>query len=152
MGIKKLILAVGLASILTMPIMAEHLCGMKQEFPGMVEKLPMQPDGIIRLSTVEVFPEYLDEYINFATEVGETSLLTEPGVLTMYAVSEKDNPCIITILETYASEGAYKSHIASPHFQKYKHGTLHMVKNLKLIDQKPLNPANKIINYIESSK
>lgn len=116
------------------------------------EKLPMQLDGIIRLSTVEVFPEYLDEYIRFATEVGETSLLTEPGVLTMYAVSEKDNPCIITILETYASEDAYKSHIASPHFQKYKQGTLHMVKDLKLVDQKALNPANKLKNYIENSK
>lgn len=118
----------------------------------MCEKQPMQPDGIIRLSTVEVFPEYLDEYIRFATEVGATSLLSEPGVLTMYAVSEKDNPCVITILETYASEDAYKSHIASPHFQKYKQGTLHMVKNLRLIDQQVLNPDNKLKNYIETSK
>lgn len=117
-----------------------------------VEKQQMYPDGIIRLSTVEVYPEYLDEYIRFATEVGEISLLTEPGVLTMYAVSEKDNPSIITILETYASEDAYKSHIASPHFQKYKQGTLHMVKNLKLVDQNVLNPVNKLKNYIEISK
>lgn len=64
------------------------------------------------------------------------SLRTEPGVLTMYAVAEKDNPCNITILETYAGEAAYKSHIASPHFQKYKQGTLHMVKSLVLSDQK----------------
>lgn len=116
----------------------------------MCEKLPMQEDGIVRLSVVEVYPEYLDEYIRFATEVGETSLLTEPGVLTMYAVGEKDNPCIITILETYASEDAYKSHIASPHFQKYKQGTLHMVKKLKLTDQTPLNPSNKVTNSIET--
>lgn len=113
-----------------------------------VAKLPMQPDGIVRLSRVEVYPEYLDEYIRMATEVGQTSLLTEPGVLTMYAVAEKDNPNIITILETYASQDAYKSHIASPHFQKYKQGTLHMVKDLRLIDQTELNPANHIINFI----
>ena len=74
---------------------------------------------------------------------------TEPGVLTMYAVSEKDNPRIITILETYESKEAYEKHIASEHFQKYKQGTLHMVKNLELIDQTPLNPANKIVNFIE---
>lgn len=113
-----------------------------------VAKLPMQPDGIVRLSRVEVFPEYLDEYIKMATEVGQTSLLTEPGVLTMYAMAEKDNPTVITILETYASAEAYKAHIASAHFRKYKQGTLHMVKDLRLLDQKELNPANRIINFI----
>lgn len=117
--------------------------------PGMCAKLPMMPDGIVRLSTVEVYPQYIQEYLRFATEVGEISLRTESGVLTMYAVSEKENPCIVTILETYASADAYKAHIASAHFQKYKQGTLHMVKSLKLTDQTPLNTANRISNYIE---
>lgn len=112
-------------------------------------KLPMAEDGIVRLSRIEVYPQYLDEYMKMATEVGAASLRTEPGVLTMYAVAEKNNPCIITILETYASQEAYKSHIASPHFQKYKQGTLHMVKSLELLDQTPLNPHSKIINKIE---
>lgn len=115
----------------------------------MCEKLPMSADGIIRLSRVEVEPAYLDEYMKFAVEVGEISLRTEPGVLTMYAVQEKDNPCIITILETYASQEAYRSHIASDHFRKYKQGTLHMVKNLQLLDQTELNPSNKVVNYIK---
>lgn len=109
----------------------------------------MSADGIIRLSKIEVEPVYLDEYLKFAAEVGEISLRTEPGVLTMYALQEKENPCIITILETYASQEAYRSHIASAHFQKYKQGTLHMVKNLQLLDQTELNPSNKIVNYIE---
>ena len=121
-------------------------------YPETPEKLPMQPDGIVRLSRVEVFPQYLDEYLEMATEVGSISLQTEPGVLTMYALGQKDNPCLITILETYASEDAYKNHIASPHFRKYKQGTLHMVKNLELLDQTPLNPANIIINYIENKQ
>lgn len=116
---------------------------------GMCAKLPMSADGIIRLSKVEVDPAYLDEYMKFATEVGEISLRTEPGVLTMYAVREKENPCNITILETYASQESYRSHIASAHFQKYKQGTLHMVKNLQLLDQTELNPSNKVVNYIK---
>lgn len=115
-------------------------------------KVPMSSDGIIRLSKVEVNPAYLDEYMKFATEVGEISLLTEPGVLTMYAMQEKENPCNITILETYSSQEAYRSHIASPHFQKYKQGTLHMVKNLRLIDQNELNPSNRVENYIKTKK
>ena len=118
--------------------------------PAMCAKLPMSADGIIRLSKVEVDPAYLDEYMRYATEVGEISLRTEPGVLTMYALQEKENPCNITILETYASQEAYRKHIASAHFQKYKQGTLHMVRNLQLLDQNELNPSNKVVNYIKT--
>ena len=117
--------------------------------PGMCAKEPMAADGIVRLSKVEVYPQHLDEYLKYATKVGEISLRTEPGVLTMYAVSEKENPCKITILETYASREAYEKHIASEHFQKYKQGTLHMVKSLVLSDQTPLNPASRINNFIQ---
>lgn len=117
--------------------------------PGMCAKEPMTADGIVRLSKIEVYPQHLDEYMKYATEVGEVSLRTEPGVLTMYAVGEKENPCKITILETYASREAYEKHIASEHFQKYKQGTLHMVKSLVLSDQTPLNPANRINNFIQ---
>ena len=117
--------------------------------PGMCVKEPMTTDGIVRLSKIEVYPQYLDEYMNYATEVGEISLRTEPGVLTMYAVGEKENPCRVTILKTYASREAYEQHIASEHFQKYKQGTLHMVKSLVLSDQTPLNPANKLNNFMQ---
>ena len=117
--------------------------------PGMCAKQQMTDSGIVRLSKIEVYPQFLDEYMRYATEVGEISLRTEPGVLTMYAVSEKENPCKITILETYASREAYDKHITSAHFQKYKQGTLHMVKSLALSDQTPLNPANRINNFME---
>ena len=115
----------------------------------MCAKQPMSSDGIVRLSKIEVYPQHLDEYLKYAVEVGEISLRTEPGILTMYAVSEKENPCMVTILETYASKEAYEKHIASEHFQKYKQGTLHMVKSLVLSDQTPLNPASRINNFIE---
>ena len=119
------------------------------EQTGMCAKEEMAADGIVRLSKIEVYPQFLDEYIRYVTEVGEISLRTEPGVLTMYAVAEKENPCQITILETYASREAYDKHIASAHFRKYKQGTLYMVKSLVLSDQTPLNPANRINNFIE---
>ena len=104
---------------------------------------------LFEFPTYSYRPEYLDEYMRFAAEVGEVSLRTEPGVLTMYAVSEQENPCRITILETYASRAAYEKHIASAHFQRYKQGTLHMVRSLELTDQRPLNPANRLRNFIE---
>ena len=121
----------------------------KKNIPSMCAKQPMTADGIVRLSKIEVYPQYLNEYMQYAVEVGEISLRTEPGVLTMYAVQDKEDPTLVTILETYVSQEAYRSHVASAHFQKYKQGTLHMVKSLQLCDQTPLNPANKIDNYIE---
>lgn len=121
----------------------------KSEEPLVCAKQPMSADGIVRLSKIEVYPQHLDEYMKYAIEVGEISLRTEPGVLTMYAVAEKENPCRITILETYVSSEAYKKHIASEHFLKYKRGTLHMVKSLVLSDQTPLNPASQLKNFIQ---
>ena len=124
-------------------------CRNLEKAPSMCAKQPMTADGIVRLSKIEVYPQYLDEYMQYAVEVGEISLRTEPGVLTMYAVQDKEHPTLVTILETYVSQAAYRSHVASAHFQKYKQGTLHMVKSLQLCDQTPLNPANKMNNYIE---
>ena len=117
--------------------------------PTVCAKLPMQADGFVRLSKIEVLPEHIDEYVVFAAEVGEVSLQNEPGVLTMYAVADKEDPCLITILETYASKQAHESHISSDHFRKYKQATQHMIKSLELCDQTPLNPANQITNYIK---
>ena len=117
---------------------------------SMCEKETMQPDGIVRLSKIQVYPDYLNEYMKYAIEVGTISLETEPGVLTMYAVADKDNPSSITILETYSSQEAYRKHIASEHFQKYKQGTFHMVESLVLDDVIPLNTNNIIINKIIS--
>lgn len=145
----KVILYAALLIIVNLAANAQEKTCHHPQASAMCEKLPMSADGIIRLSKVGVDPGYLDEYIKYAVEVGEVSLRTEPGVLTMYALQEKENPCIITILETYASQEAYRSHIASAHFRKYKQGTLHMVKNLQLLDQTALNPASKIINYIK---
>lgn len=68
----------------------------------------------------------------------------EPGVLTLYAVADKEHPNEVTILEIYADEAAYKKHVATAHFQKYKQGTLDMVKNLELNDTTPLVPGLKI--------
>lgn len=134
--------------IIATALTALSACGDGRSQTNMCEKEPMQADGIVRLSKIQVNPEYLNEYMKYATEVGTVSLETEPGVLTMYAVADKENPCNITILETYSSQDAYKKHIASEHFQKYKQGTLHMVDSLVLDDVTPLNPHSVITNTI----
>ena len=57
-----------------------------------------------------------------------------------YAMQSAEDSTKIHILEIYASEEAYQQHLKTDHFQKYKQGTLHMVKDLKLPTMKPLDP------------
>ncbi len=51
---------------------------------------------------------------------------------------EKDNPTHVTVFEIYADEDAYKSHIQTPHFKKYKSTVGAMVKSLVLVDVVPI--------------
>ncbi len=104
------------------------------------ENIPLRQYGerIVRLAEIEVVPKFLDEYLAFAKEVGETSVKVEPGVLTLLSMQEKENPYKIHILEIYADKEAYQSHLQTAHFKKYKEGTAKMVKSLKLIDTNPL--------------
>ena len=44
---------------------------------GHVRQTADGSDGIVRLSKVEVYPEYLEAYLEYATQVGEVSLRTE---------------------------------------------------------------------------
>lgn len=98
----------------------------------------------VRLSMITVDSTRLGEYNVFLKEEIEASMHLEPGVLTLYAVSEKDNPNKLVILEIYADEEAYQKHIKTPHFLKYKKGTLDMVQSLDLIDCTALIPGLKI--------
>lgn len=99
---------------------------------------------MVRLANLVIDEAQLESYNQFLKEEIETSIRVEPGVLTLYAVADKDDPTHITILEIYASKEAYQSHIQTPHFLKYKNGTQHMVKSLTLTETIPLIPGMKI--------
>jgi len=99
---------------------------------------------MVRLARLVIDSAQLESYLAFAREEIEASVRLEPGVITLYAVSEKDRPTHITILEIYADSAAYKAHIQTPHFLKYKNGTKDMVKSLELIETVPLVPGMKI--------
>jgi len=108
------------------------------------KKSGQENNQMVRLSKIVVDSAQLENYKAFLKEEAETSVRVEPGVLTLYAVSEKTQPTHFTILEIYADSVAYKSHIKTPHFQKYKTGTLQMVDSMELIDANPLIPGMKI--------
>jgi quinol monooxygenase YgiN len=93
---------------------------------------------LVRLAVIRVDTALVDKYNNFLREEIEASICLEPGVITLYAVAERENPERITLFETYSDSSHYKAHLATPHFQKYKQGTLEMVRHLELIEVQPL--------------
>ena len=99
---------------------------------------------MVRLAKLVIDSTQLENYNALLKEEIEASVRVEPGVLTLYAVAEKNDPTHITILEIYADTIAYKAHLLTPHFIKYKNGTKDMVKALELVETVPLVPGMKI--------
>jgi quinol monooxygenase YgiN len=93
---------------------------------------------MVRIAELEIDPVQLENYKAALKEEIEASIRLEPGVLTLYAVSLKENPAHIRIFETYADVDAYQAHIETPHFKKYKSTTQAMVKSLKLVETTPI--------------
>lgn len=103
-----------------------------------------EKNQMVRLAKLVIDSAQLESYKALLKEEIETSLRIEPGVITLYAVSEKDNPTHVTILEIYADTVAYKAHVQTPHFIKYKNGTKEMVKSLELVAADPIVPGLQI--------
>ena len=105
--------------------------------------IPVRAYGerIVRLAEIVVDPKRLDDYLAFAKEVGTVSMATEPGVIGLFSMQDKENPSKNYILEVYADRLAYEAHIRTAHFRKYKEGTADMVQSLRLIDTAPLLSA-----------
>ena len=105
--------------------------------------IPVREYGerVVRLAEIEVYRDKLEEYLGFAKEVGMVSMATEPGVIGLFSMQDKTDPCKVYILEVYADKAAYQAHLQTAHFKKYKEGTASMVKSLNLIDTNPLVTA-----------
>lgn len=96
-----------------------------------------------QIATIEVDAAQLAGYQAALKEQAATAIRVEPGVLMLYAVADKKNPTRITIMERYASEAAYRAHLKSPHFLKYKATVKGMVKSLTLTEATPIALAVK---------
>jgi quinol monooxygenase YgiN len=92
----------------------------------------------VRLAELEVDPAQLETFTAAIAEEMETAVRVEPGCLALYAVSEKDNPAHIRVFEIYASEDAYKTHVETPQFKKFRATTNEIVKSRKLVETTPI--------------
>ncbi len=103
----------------------------------------MRGKPVVRMAELEIDPERLEAYRVLLAEEIETSVALEDGVLALNAVSVRDRPSSIRILEVYASREAYEAHLQTPHFLKYKRETAGMVTSLTLIDVDPIAMRSK---------
>ena len=94
---------------------------------------------IVRIAEIEVYPQYLKEYLAAARNVGAESVKKEPGVICIFPNQMKEDENKFRIVEIYRNKEAYEHHLTTEHFQTYKQGTLHMVKSLNLVDLSPLD-------------
>jgi quinol monooxygenase YgiN len=97
----------------------------------------------VRVAELEVGSAELESFKTATKEVTETSVRVEPGCLAPYAVSEKENPVHIRVFEIYRDEDAYKTHLQTAHFKKFRATTDDMVKSRKLVDTVPISLAAK---------
>lgn len=101
---------------------------------------------VVRIARLQIDSAQLDNYKAALKEHAETAVRVEPGVLTLYAVYEKNNPTHVTVFEIYASPDAYQAHLQTAHFIKYKTTTKNMVKSLELIETVPIALETKFKN------
>ena len=92
----------------------------------------------VRVAEIEIDPAQLEPYKAAVKEQIEAAIRLEPGVLALYSVTDKENPAHIFVFEMYADVDAYKAHLKTDHFKKYKVTTLDMVKSLKLRETVPI--------------
>lgn len=96
-------------------------------------------DMMVRISEIEIVPEFLEEYKSILKEEASASVKLEKGVIAIFPMYEQKNATQIRIVEIYADKEAYQFHLQTPHFQHYKTSTLKMVKSLNLIDMTVLD-------------
>lgn len=93
---------------------------------------------VVRIAELVIDPVQIDDYKVALREEIATSIRVEPGVLTLYAVSVKNQPNHVRLFEIYANPSAYEAHLKSSHFIKYKRDTSSMVKSLTLLETEPI--------------
>jgi quinol monooxygenase YgiN len=107
--------------------------------PAPAQKTSGQTPGrFVRIAELEIASAQLDAFKAAIREGIETAVRVEPGVLALYAIADKDNPARITVFEIYTDAEAYRTHLETPHFRRFRDTTDRMIRSRKLSDAVPL--------------
>ena len=108
----------------------------------------VQANPVVRIAELQIKPAYLNT-MNQNTGKPDNnidiSVDTEPGVLAMFYVTHKDNPTNVQLMEIYADDRAYASHIGSDHYKRYAAQAKDALASRILLDTVPVQLSNKPI-------
>lgn len=99
---------------------------------------PRTEDLVARFWEMDIDPARLEAFRAIGAENQEASTRLEPGVLMMHSVQLADDPTQVRVLEVYANQGAYESHIRSAHFLRFRTASAPIVRSQELVPIKPI--------------
>ena len=97
-----------------------------------------RPPYYVQIATLEIDPSRIEEYCAAVAAHARAAIESEPGVLALNVVADRDDPARITVFEIYQDRAAYERHLQAAHFLDYKAAVETMVRSLKL---RPVTPV-----------
>ena len=104
---------------------------------------PAAQGAVVRWADLEIDPAQLESFKAAASENADATRRLEPGVLAFHAAAEKGNPTRIRVFEMYKDARAYRAHLQTPHFQRFRATTEKMMTARKLYDTVPILLGSK---------
>ena len=90
----------------------------------------------VRMAEIHVKPESVESFRNIVNTNMRLSVEREPGVISIYAVEDINDPTHLTFFEIYADHDAYVRHTQTEHFKNYIAQTQDLTASKKLIEVK----------------
>jgi quinol monooxygenase YgiN len=91
-----------------------------------------------RWSELEVDSAHMDRFRELANDNVRETRRAELGVLAFHWAAMKNHPSRIRVLEIYTDESAYKAHLESAHYQRFRDSSRSLLKGHSLHEAIPV--------------
>jgi quinol monooxygenase YgiN len=98
---------------------------------------------IVRLFELHADPGRQEAFDAAGRRNLDASLQTEPGVLAMHAVTDRQRPGVAYVFEIYADADALKTHLATAHYADFLRATQPLITDKTLTETTPVFLAEK---------
>ncbi|MDO4937062.1 MAG: antibiotic biosynthesis monooxygenase [Sutterellaceae bacterium] len=88
----------------------------------------------VRMAEIYVKPDHVESFKEIVNTNMRLSVEKEEGVISIYAVQDKNDPTHLTFFEIYADHDAYLKHTQTEHFKNYIAQTKDLAVSKKLIE------------------
>jgi len=102
---------------------------------------------IMRIFEFVIAPNQVDAFMEAGRQNLEASVRDEPGVISMYCVTDKTDPTKLYVVEVYRDPAAYEAHIKTPHFTRFVSEIQGKVISRRVIETNPAFLGTKPFNW-----